>query len=105
MQLDRPHGQMSDSFLMSAFIILSGGLQDAYTYCCRDKVFANAQTGNIVLMSTHLFAGDWAGVFRYFVPLISFMAGIFVAAVVIIACVWLLQVSDKLGAKKETKEE
>ena len=53
MQLDRPHGQMSDSFLMSAFIILSGGLQDAYTYCCRDKVFANAQTGNIVLMSTH----------------------------------------------------
>ena len=32
------------------------------------------------------------------------MAGI-VAAVVIIACVWLLQVSDKLGAKKETKEE
>ena len=43
------------------------------------KVFANAQTGNIVLMSTHLFAGDWAGVFRYFVPLISFMAGIFVA--------------------------
>ena len=79
MQLDRPHGQMSDSFLMSAFIILSGGLQDAYTYCCRDKVFANAQTGNIVLMSTHLFAGDWAGGFRYFVPLISFMAGIFVA--------------------------
>ena len=79
MQLDRPHGQMSDSFLMSAFIILSGGLQDAYTYCCRDKVFANAQTGNIVLMSTHLFAGDWADVFRYFVPLISFMAGIFVA--------------------------
>lgn len=54
MQLDRPRGQMSDSFLMSAFIILSGGLQDAYTYCCRDKVFANAQTGNIVLMSTHL---------------------------------------------------
>ena len=42
MQLDRPRGQMSDSFLMSAFIILSGGLQDAYTYCCRDKVFANA---------------------------------------------------------------
>ena len=79
MQLDRPRGQMSDSFLMSAFIILSGGLQDAYTYCCRDKVFANAQTGNIVLMSTHLFAGDRADVFRYFVPVISFMAGIFAA--------------------------
>ena len=77
--LQKHHGQMSDSMLTAFFIILSGGLQDAYTYCCRDKVFANAQTGNIVLMSTHLFAGDWAGVFRYFVPVISFMAGIFVA--------------------------
>ena len=79
MNLRNHHGQMSESLLTASFIILSGGLQDAYTYCCRDKVFANAQTGNIVLMSTHLFAGDWAGVFRYFVPLISFMAGIFVA--------------------------
>ena len=70
---------MSESLLTASFIILSGGLQDAYTYFCRGKVFANAQTGNIVLMSTHLFAGDWEGVFRYFVPVISFMAGIFVA--------------------------
>ena len=70
---------MSESFLTAVFLSLSGGLQDAYTYLFRGKVFANAQTGNIVLMSTHLFAGDWAGVFRYFVPLISFMAGIFVA--------------------------
>ena len=79
MQLDRPHGQMSDSFLMSAFIILSGGLQDAYTYCCRDKVFANAQTGNIVLFSAYLFDGDWTHSRRYLVPVLSFMLGIFVA--------------------------
>ena len=52
--LGRPRGQMSESMLTAAFIILSGGLQDAYTYLCRGKVFANAQTGNIVLMSTHL---------------------------------------------------
>ena len=37
--------------LTAFFIILSGGLQDAYTYCCRGKVFANAQTGNIVLLA------------------------------------------------------
>ena len=43
-------GQMSDSLLTASFIILSGGLQDAYTYLCRGKVFANAQTGNIVLL-------------------------------------------------------
>lgn len=75
MQLDRPHGQMSDSFLMSAFIILSGGLQDAYTYCCRDKVFANAQTGNIVLLSAALLRGDWAVCLRYVIPLLSFVFG------------------------------
>ena len=58
--LGRPRGQMSESMLTAAFIILSGGLQDAYTYLCRGKVFANAQTGNIVLFSAYLFDGDWA---------------------------------------------
>ena len=38
--LQKHHGQMSDSMLTAFFIILSGGLQDAYTYCCRGKVFA-----------------------------------------------------------------
>ena len=44
------HGQMSESFLTAVFLSLSGGLQDAYTYLFRGKVFANAQTGNIVLL-------------------------------------------------------
>ena len=34
-------GQMSESMLTASFVILSGGLQDAYTYLCRGKVFAN----------------------------------------------------------------
>ena len=75
----RPHGQMSESLLTASFIILSGGLQDAYTYLCRGKVFANAQTGNIVLFSTYLFEGDWAHCQRYLVPVLAFMLGIFVA--------------------------
>ena len=49
-------GQMSESMLTASFVILSGGLQDAYTYLCRGKVFANGQTGNIVLFSAYLFA-------------------------------------------------
>ena len=79
MLLGRPRGQMSESMLTAAFIILSGGLQDAYTYLCRGKVFANAQTGNIVLFSAYLFDGDWAHSRRYLVPVLSFMLGIFVA--------------------------
>ena len=38
----------SEAFCTSAFLALSGGFQDAYTYNCRDGVFSNAQTGNIV---------------------------------------------------------
>ena len=72
-------GQMSDSMLTAAFIILSGGLQDAYTYLCRGKVYANAQTGNIVLLSTYLCNGEWAAAGRYLVPVLAFMAGIFAA--------------------------
>lgn len=72
-------GQMSESMLTASFIILSGGLQDAYTYLCRDKVFANGQTGNIVLFSAYLFDGAWDQCLRYLVPVLSFMTGIFAA--------------------------
>ena len=77
--LQEHHGQMSDSMLTAFFIILCGGLQDAYTYCCRGKVFANAQTGNIVLLSTHLFEGDWGQALRYLVPVLAFLLGIYIA--------------------------
>ncbi len=54
------HGQMSESFRTAVFLSLSGGLQDAYTYLFRGKVFANAQTGNIVLLSANILDGEWA---------------------------------------------
>ena len=76
------HGQMSDSFRAAIFIILSGGFQDAYTYCCRGGVFANAQTGNIVLLSTALFQREWPTALKYLIPILSFMIGIAAAEVV-----------------------
>ena len=71
--------QMSDSLVTAAFVVLSGGFQDAYTYCCRGKVFANAQTGNIVLMSANLLSGEAARSVKYIVPLLSFLLGIMAA--------------------------
>ena len=73
------HGQMSESFVVGILLCLCGGFQDAYTYVCRDKVFANAQTGNIVLLGNHLAQQDWSGAVRYAVPILAFTAGIFVA--------------------------
>ncbi len=73
------HGQMSESFLTAVFLSLSGGLQDAYTYLFRGKVFANAQTGNIVLMSANLMDGNWERVVHYLVPLCAFALGVLTA--------------------------
>ena len=79
MRFPKLHPQMSESLLTASFIILSGGLQDAYTYICRGKVFANAQTGNIVLFSAYLFEGNFSRCLHYLVPLLAFMGGIFAA--------------------------
>ena len=70
------HGQMSDSFLTAAFLSVSGGLQDAYTYIFRGKVFANAQTGNIVLLSQSIAEKNWHLALHYLVPLVFFAFGI-----------------------------
>ncbi len=73
------HGQMSESFLTAVFLSLSGGLQDAYTYVYRGKVFANAQTGNIVLLGQNIYEQNWATALHYLVPLLSFALGVAVA--------------------------
>lgn len=70
---------MSESFLTAAFLSISGGLQDAYTYVFRGKVFANAQTGNIVLLSQNICEQNWSHAARYFVPLAAFALGVIVA--------------------------
>ena len=73
------NGQMSEAFCTAMFLSVSGGLQDVYTYLYRGKVFANAQTGNIVLCSVKLFEGDWSAVLHYLVPLCFFALGVFTA--------------------------
>lgn len=71
--------QMSEAFLNSAFLALSGGFQDAYTYNVREQVFSNAQTGNVVLMSQRLMIGEWSEGLRYLIPLTAFVLGVFIA--------------------------
>lgn len=70
--------QMSDSFLIAALLAIVGGFLDAYTYVARGHVFANAQTGNIVLFGLHLAEGEWLSAFSYFIPIVAFVFGIFV---------------------------
>lgn len=59
-----------------ALLTLSGGLQDTYTYLRRGRVFANAQTGNIVLLGQSLFDADWSRAARYLLPVLAFALGV-----------------------------
>ncbi len=74
--------QMSESFITAAFLSLSGGFQDAYTYILRGKVFANAQTGNIVLLSQSICERNWSLSVHYLIPLIFFALGVAVAELI-----------------------
>lgn len=68
--------QASDSLLVGSLLSISGGLQDAYTYNIRDKVYANAQTGNIILLGQSAAEGQWGTALRYLLPVLAFVVGI-----------------------------
>lgn len=74
-----PTRQMSEAFRNCIFLALLGGFQDAYTYFTRDGVFANAQTGNVVLMSTNFMTGKWEEGLKYLFPILAFALGVLVA--------------------------
>lgn len=71
--------QMSDTLIIGIFLAIIGGFLDAYTYLCRGQVFANAQTGNIVLLGIHFMEGHFNRAFYYFLPIIAFVLGILIA--------------------------
>ena len=67
--------QISESIELGIILALAGGFMDVYSYIGRDHVFANAQTGNIVFLSTALFQKDWPNVVKYLIPVVSFLIG------------------------------
>lgn len=68
--------QMSETILIGSLLAIAGGFLDAYTYICRGGVFANAQTGNIVLFSMHLCQMEWERAVTSAIPIVAFAAGI-----------------------------
>ena len=71
--------QPSESFAAAALLALSGGLLDAYTYLCRGGVFANAQTGNMVLLAVRAAEGAWQTALGYLIPIGAFALGVLAA--------------------------
>ena len=75
-------GQMSESFILGALMAVVGGYLDVYTYLLRGHVFANAQTGNIVLLGVNLAEGAFVKAIYYLVPIAAFAAGVLAVEVI-----------------------
>lgn len=71
--------QMSETYVVAAILASAGGFLDAYSYLVRGHVFANAQTGNIVLLGMRFFDRDWLGCAKYLMPIVMFVAGVLLA--------------------------
>ena len=67
---------IAENFKVGALLSFVGGYLDTYTYICRDGVFANAQTGNIVLMGLRLTEREFRGAVHYLIPILSFVIGV-----------------------------
>ena len=75
-------GPMSQSYTVGLLLAFAGGYLDVYTYVCRGGVFANAQTGNMVLLAINAAESDFGKVFKYLLPILAFMMGILVTELV-----------------------
>lgn len=73
--------QVSESLSLGILLALSGGFMDAYSYVGRGHVFANAQTGNMILMGIHISERNFSSALRYFCPVIAFALGIALAEI------------------------
>ncbi len=79
-----PHTEFSgpapqETLPVAVLLILAAGMLDAYTYVGYGGVFANAMTGNIVILMIHLARADFTGALRYVCPVAAYLCGVAVA--------------------------
>ncbi len=73
---------MSETFPVGALLAVVGGYLDVYTYIARGGIFANAQTGNIVLLGVSLADGNLMKALSYLISIAAFVLGVFTAELI-----------------------
>lgn len=73
--------EMHENIIIGINLSLVGGFLDAYTYLLKGGVFANAQTGNFVLLSISIISGDSGKLLKYFIPILMFLIGVFISEI------------------------
>ena len=63
----------------SALLAIAGGFLDGFTYVTRNHVFANAMSGNVVLLGIGAVSGAWTASLRHLPPILTFLLAIFAA--------------------------
>jgi len=74
-----PLRSLSGMFAIASLFAIVGGFLDAYSYLARGHVFANAQTGNVVLFGVRAAAGNWASAWKTLPSLLAYVCGVAVA--------------------------
>ena len=67
---------VSGLLMIACVFAMAGGYMDAYAYLAHGHVFANAQTGNVVLFSVFASGGQWAQAVRHLPPIAAFALGV-----------------------------
>ena len=68
---------------LAVLLAAAGGFLDGFTYVAHGGVFANAQTGNVVLLGVFAARGQWPAALHHVWPLLAFTAGVFTAETVV----------------------
>ena len=68
-----------ETLRVAVLLSLAGGFLDAFTWVGHGGVFANAQTGNVVLLGVFAASGQWRQALRHIPPILAFVLGVFTA--------------------------
>jgi uncharacterized membrane protein YoaK (UPF0700 family) len=64
---------------VATLLAACGGFLDAFTYLAHGHVFANAMTGNVVLLGVDAATARWSESFDHLRPILAFLSGVAVA--------------------------
>jgi len=61
---------------IAALLATAGGFLDGFTWVGHGRVFANAMTGNVVLLGINCFSGSWRAGLPHLEAILAFLAGV-----------------------------
>src|ERR1700739_1873052 len=67
-----------ESLYIAAMLAFTGGYLEAYAWIVH-RVFANAQSANLVFLWVYVTSGEWGKALHYVPPLLAFTVGVIMA--------------------------